>query len=168
MPASWIRYRLIGFNHGRVEHNPTSIHRALVFLSPSLGSQSAVAYQQRDFMSHCALHVETVCLQLPTSPSRSGRVDCCSVCRGPRGNEQPDSLPDSGVTCYDVQTPGGWRGLSRPSISKAPTYPKVLSYLIGANLEYQHLHVMRRRKAICIQYIIRIHDAQQPAYLPHC
>lgn len=32
-------------------------------LPPSLSSQSAFAYQQRDFMSHCALHVETVCLQ---------------------------------------------------------------------------------------------------------
>lgn len=62
-----------------------SIHRALELLSPSLGSQSAVAYQQRDFMSHCALHVETVCLQLPTSPSRSRRIDCWSVCRGLRG-----------------------------------------------------------------------------------
>lgn len=29
MPASWIRYRFIGFNHGRVEHIWVSIHRVL-------------------------------------------------------------------------------------------------------------------------------------------
>lgn len=149
MPASWIRYRLIGFNHGRVEHNPTSIHRALVFPSPSLGRRPTSQQLHTSNVTSCRIApcMLRLCLQLPTSPSRSRRVDSWSVCRGSRGNEQPDSLPDSGVTCYDVQTPGGWRGLSRPSISKALTYPKVLIYLIGANLEYQHLHVVRRKKS---------------------
>lgn len=126
-----VRYRLIGFNHGRVEHNRTSIHRALVFLSPSLGSQSAVAYQQRDFMSHCALHVETVCLQLPTSPSRSRRVDCWSVCRGPRGKcTTRESARTVVILVVMLRSPGG---LAKTE-SALPMYnaPPTQRYLVAS------------------------------------
>lgn len=83
MPASWIRYRLIGFNHGRVEHNPTSIHRALVFLSPSLGSQPTSQQLHTSNVTSCRIAPCMLrlcaCSFLPPPPVREESIAGLSV-----------------------------------------------------------------------------------------